>query len=155
MEWESGLGPGQTWWLGQPRGLDQEPIMGKVLILHRLDHLMSWAQITAKKLHIPNPIFYKVAREIFLKHIPDNFTPSIKLLHTPQGPQPVIQGVSLSSKAFITCCSITRNIFGLYPGFLAQSKWKPHNFLNVKGDMSMFCYNTWFLYRTPKTLEIS
>lgn len=38
-----GLGPGQTlWWLGQPRGLDQEPIMGKVLILQiRLDHLIS------------------------------------------------------------------------------------------------------------------
>ena len=101
--------------------------------------------------HIPNPIFYKVAREIFLKHIPDNFTPSIKLLRVPQGPQPVIQGISLSSKAFMTCCSTMRNIVCLYPGFLAQSKWKPHNFLNVKDDMSIFCYNTWFLYRTPKT----
>ena len=42
---------------------------------------------------IPHPIFHKAARESFLKHIPDHDTPSLKPLHGPQGPQPVIQGL--------------------------------------------------------------
>lgn len=70
---------------------------------------------------IANPIFHKIARETFLKHIPDHVTPSLKLLRGPQGPQPVIQGISLSFKASMTCCNTIRNMFCLCPGFLTQS----------------------------------